>query len=181
MKNLLLAAALTLTAFSAQAADWTVGTITISDPFARASAGKAKAGGGFFTITNKGDADRLIAAKADVSAKTELHTHIHEGNVMKMREVEAIDVPANGEVMLKPGGLHVMFMQLKGPLKKGESFPLELTFEKAGKVTIEVPIAGVGAKMSHHMDHGDMKKDDPKHDHHGHGHKDHKKMDHSKN
>ena len=169
MKKFLLAAALTLTAFSAQADEWSVGSITISDPFARASAGRAKAGGGFFTITNKGEADRLIAASADVGAKTELHTHIHEGDVMKMRQVEAIDVPAGGEVALKPGGLHVMFMQLKAPLKKGESFPLELTFEKAGTVTIEVPIAGVGAKKAHGMDHGDMKKHD------------HKKMDHSKN
>lgn len=171
MKHFLLAAALTLTAASAQAADWSVGSITLSDPFARATAGKAKAGGGFFMITNKGDADRLIAAKADVSAVTELHTHIHEGNVMKMRQVEAIDIPAHGTVALKPGGFHVMFMQLKGPLKEGEHFPLELTFEKAGKVTIDMAIAGVGAKMAPNMSHGDM----------SHGDMGHSNMGHSKN
>ncbi len=166
MKKIFLAVALTFTSAHVQAADWSVGAITVSNPFARATAGKAKAGGGYFMISNKGEADRLIAAHADVSAATELHTHIHEGNVMKMRQVEAIDVPAHGEVALKPGGFHVMFMQLKGPLKKGESFPLELSFEKAGKVTIDVPIAGVGAKMTSGMDHSKMEHGDmKKHDH----------------
>ena len=61
---------------------------------------------------------------------TQLHTHIKDGEVMRMRQVEAIDVPAHGEVALKPGSYHVMFMKLKAPLKKGEKFPLELTFEK---------------------------------------------------
>lgn len=82
---------------------------------------------------------------------TQLHTHIKDGEVMRMRQVEAIDVPAHGEVALKPGSYHVMFMKLKAPLKKGEKFPLELTFEKAGKVTIEMPVAGVGAKMAPKM------------------------------
>ncbi|TLP44781.1 copper chaperone PCu(A)C [Cohaesibacter sp. CAU 1516] len=194
MKQLLLAATLILTAASAQAADWSVGSITVSDPFARATAGKAKAGGGFLMITNKGEADRLVAAHADVSATTELHTHIHEGNVMKMRQVEAIDVPANGEVALQPGGFHVMFMGLNGPLKKGETFPLELTFEKAGKVTVDVSIASIGAKtapdmdhskMDHsEMDHSTMDKADMKHDDMQQGDMekhDHGKMDHSKN
>lgn len=152
----------------ALAADVKVGDITVSDAFARATAGKAKAGGGFLKIKNAGAADRLISASSGVAARTELHTHIKDGDVMRMRKVEGIDVPANGEVALKPGGFHVMFMKLHGPLKKGEKFPLELTFEKAGKVTIDVNIGGVGAmkmdhsKMDHsHGDHahGDMKKD----------------------
>ncbi|WP_319410564.1 copper chaperone PCu(A)C [uncultured Cohaesibacter sp.] len=130
---------------AAQAEEWKVGSITISAPFARASAGMANAGGGFMQISNEGEADRLIAASADVGHMTELHTHIKEGDVMRMRAVEAIDVPANGAVALKPGSFHVMFMKLKEPLKEGESFPLELTFEHAGKVTIEMPVAGVGA------------------------------------
>nr|WP_321457650.1 copper chaperone PCu(A)C [uncultured Cohaesibacter sp.] len=143
--------ALGLSCIAAQAAEWKVGPITVSAPFARASAGMANAGGGFMQISNEGDADKLIAASADVGHVTELHTHIKDGDVMRMRAVEAIDVPAHGEVALKPGSYHVMFMKLKAPLKEGESFPLELTFEKAGKVTIEVPIAGVGAKSAPKM------------------------------
>ncbi|SNY92847.1 hypothetical protein SAMN04515647_3113 [Cohaesibacter sp. ES.047] len=158
MKKLLLAALLAATSVTvAQAADYELGTLTISNPFARASAGMASAGGGFFSIENAGEADRLIAAHADVGAVTELHTHIREGDVMKMRQVEAIEVPANGSVELKPGSYHVMFMKLKEPLKKGETFPLELTFEKAGKVTIDVEVAGIGAKMAPGMDHSKMK------------------------
>ena len=169
MKKYLVAGLFTLASICAvQAEEWSAGSITISDPFARASAGRATAGGGFFKITNSGEADRLVAASADVGAKTELHTHIREGDVMKMREVEAIDVPANGSVELKPGSFHVMFMKLKGPLTEGSSFPLELTFEKAGKLTIEVPVAKVGSKMAPEM----------KHDHSGH---DHGKMDKKKN
>ncbi|WP_373235644.1 copper chaperone PCu(A)C [Cohaesibacter celericrescens] len=166
MKTLFAAALIVAaSAFSAHAADWTVGSITVSDAFARATAGKASSGGSFLTIKNDGEADRLLAASADVGVKTELHTHIHEGDVMKMRQVDSIELPAKTTVALKPGGYHVMMMQLKAPLKKGESFPLELTFEKAGKLTVEVTIGGIGAKMSPEMDHSKM---------------DHSKMDKSK-
>nr|WP_319516541.1 copper chaperone PCu(A)C [uncultured Cohaesibacter sp.] len=152
MKKLIIGAmVMGLSCLAAEAAEWKVGDITVSAPFARASAGMANAGGGFMQITNEGDADRLIAASADVGKMTELHTHIKDGDVMRMRQVDAIDVPAHGEVALKPGSYHVMFMKLKAPLKKGETFPLELTFEKAGKVTIEVPVAGIGAKAAPKM------------------------------
>ena len=148
MKRAWLAAILGAVLISpATAADWTLGALTVSDPFARATAGRATAGGGFLTITNSGEEDRLIAAHSDVAGKTELHTHIMDGDVMKMRQVEAIDVPEKGKVEMKPGGFHVMFMQLKEPLKEGEVFPLELTFEKAGSVTIDMKVGSVGAKM----------------------------------
>ena len=153
-----------LVASPAVAGDAKLGDLSISGAFARATAGKAKAGGGFLMIKNAGEADRLVAASAAVSKKTELHTHIMDGDVMRMREVEGgIEVPANGMVALKPGSFHVMFMGLKAPLKKGEKFPLELTFEKAGKVTVDVDIAGVGAKMAPGMDHSKM--DHGKHEH----------------
>ncbi len=152
-------------------ADVMSGDLTISGAFARASAGKAKAGGAFMMIKNKGDADRLVSASSDVAARTELHTHIKDGDVMRMREVkDGIPVHAKGEVALKPGGYHVMFMKLHKPLKTGEKFPVELTFEKAGKVTVEIKVGKVGAmkamdhsKMDHSkMNHGDMKKGDMK-------------------
>lgn len=130
----------------AQAAD-----ITIKHPWARASAGMAKAGGAFMTIKNAGHAaDKLVAAKADISGKVELHTHIKDGDVMRMRQVPHIDVPAMGKAVLQPGGLHVMFMGLKNPLKEGSKFPLTLVFEKAGEMTVDVTVKGVGAMGAGH-------------------------------
>ncbi|MCW5698849.1 MAG: copper chaperone PCu(A)C [Rhodospirillales bacterium] len=149
-----------MSAGSALAADAAVGNIVVQGPWARASASMAKAGAAFMTIENKGSAlDRLVSASADVSDKVELHTHIKEGDVMKMRQVEAIDVPAGGTTELKPGGLHVMFMGLKHPLNEGESFPLTLSFEGAGEVTVDVVVKEAGAMGLGHG-HGNMNKGD---------------------
>lgn len=162
--RLMIAAAAILVALPAYAQEYRKGDIAIENPWARATAGRAANGAGFMKLVNSGSTDdRLIKAETGVAKKTELHTHMMEGDVMKMRPVPAIDLPAGQSVMLKPGGLHVMMMGLHDPLKQGESFPVTLTFEKAGTVTVDVPIQSVGAKSSGHMGgHGDMKK-------HGHG------------
>ena len=130
--------------------------VSVEAPFARATAGPAKNGAAFLTVKNAGaEADRLIAAKSPVADRVELHTHLHENGVMKMRQVDAIDVPASGEATLEPGGNHVMLMGLKAPLKEGETFPLTLVFEKAGEVTVDVMIGDVGAMQGHdHSGHG---------------------------
>ncbi|MCP5368718.1 MAG: copper chaperone PCu(A)C [Hyphomicrobiales bacterium] len=127
------------------------GSVTVSDAWARASAGPARAGAAFMMIMNKGEADKLVAAKADVGQTTELHTHIKEGDVMRMRRVDSVPVPAGGMAMLQPGGYHVMFMKLKAPLKEGSTFPLTLTFEKAGDVTVTVTVKAAGAMGGGHM------------------------------
>ena len=114
-------------------------------------AGQA-AGGGFVKITGGADADRLLGGSGGVSKTVELHTMQMEGDVMRMREVPGIDVPAGQVVELKPGGLHLMFMGLKQPLKAGESFPLTLRFEKAGEVKVDVKISAqppAGAAAGH--------------------------------
>ncbi|WP_299444238.1 copper chaperone PCu(A)C [uncultured Rhodospira sp.] len=129
----------------AMAAEVTAGSLTIADPWARASAGMARAGAAFMTITNTGDSDRLVSATANVSDVVELHTHIKDGDVMRMRKVEAIDVPAGETTMLQPGGLHVMFIGLHDPLQEGETFPVTLTFEQAGDVDVDVIVKSVGA------------------------------------
>lgn len=129
-----------------------VGDITVTDPWARASAGHARAGAAFMVLDNTGADDKLIKADADVSEKVELHTHINDDGVMRMREVPFIAVP-DGTTDLKPGGLHVMFIGLKAPLEEGSSFPLTLTFEEAGDVTVDVTVKGPGA-MGHGMSHG---------------------------
>ncbi|PLX37353.1 MAG: hypothetical protein C0605_07620 [Hyphomicrobiales bacterium] len=126
------------------------GAITVNDGWARASIGKARAGIAYLTVQNGGDsADRLIDAAGDVAHKVELHTHIMKDDVMMMRQVESIEVPAGGKAELKPGSYHVMLIGLKAPLKEGESFPLTLTFEKAGPVRIMIHIqktASMGMK-----------------------------------
>ena len=117
------------------------GDITVDDPFARASAGAVKVGAVFMTLKNSGPAaDALVAVESPVAARAELHTHIEEGDIIRMRPVEAIDVPPGEAVSLRPGGQHVMLIDLRQPLKQGEVFPLTLTLANAGKMTIEVPV-----------------------------------------
>src|SRR5690606_10830983 len=87
-----------------------------------------------------------------VAETAELHTHIKDGEVMRMRPVEAIEVPAGGSVTLKPGGDHVMLMSLRAPLKEGETFPLTLIFEHRGSREVDVTVKSVGA--TGHESHG---------------------------
>jgi copper(I)-binding protein len=95
-------------------------------------------------ITSNGGADQLISASAPVSNDVQLHTMKMDGNVMQMREVKQIEVPANGAVELKPGGLHLMFMNIKAPLKAGEMVPVKLKFAKAGEVEVKMPVNAPG-------------------------------------
>ncbi len=133
------------------------GAIKVDKPFARATAPGAAVGGGYAAIVNGGaSADRLVAASSPVSARMELHEMAMENNIMRMREVKGMDVPAGGRLELKPGGYHLMFMELKQPLKQGDKVPVTLTFEKAGEVKVEFAVEGMAAGA--HKGHGDMKK-----------------------
>lgn len=129
--------------------EYRIGQLKIENPYARATVPGQKAAGGFMKIENKGTADQLIAASSPVAGEMQLHTMTMDGNVMKMREVKAIDVPANGTVELKPGGLHLMFMDIKSPLKAGEAVPVKLKFQKAGEVEIKVPVREISAGSGH--------------------------------
>jgi len=142
-------------ALPAQAHDMTtVGDITVAKAWSRASAGPAKTGAAFMAITSKGGADRLIGVATAAAGRAELHTHLMEAGIMKMRQVPAIDIPAGGMVMLQPGGLHVMLFNLAQPFKEGDHYMLTLTFEKAGKADVMVMVGGAGAMRG--MDHGAM-------------------------
>ncbi|ADZ71724.1 copper chaperone PCu(A)C [Polymorphum gilvum] len=158
-KSLMAAAILSLTSALALAGETTLGDLVIKDPWTRATPPNAMAGGGFLTITNTGGADdTLVSAASPVAGRVELHEMAVVDGVMKMREMQGgIPVPAGQTVALEPGGLHVMFMDLKEPLTEGGMAAVTLTFEKAGSVDIEMPIAKIGAKG---MDQGG----------HGHGH-----------
>ena len=150
-----LLAALVVAAASAavHAHGYKIGAIDIGHPYARATAPGQPTGGGFLKLTNKGDADRLLSAAADVSTAVELHVMKMEGDVMRMRQVDAIDVPAGQTVELRPGGLHIMFVGLKAPLKAGERFPMTLRFEKAGEVAVEVVVEKAAAQPAAHHQH----------------------------
>ncbi|MCU0895641.1 MAG: copper chaperone PCu(A)C [Rhodospirillales bacterium] len=144
----LIASLACLVAAAPAAAGDTVGEITINEPWARATVG-AGAGAAFLGIDNAGAApDRLVGASSPVSKVTELHTHIRDGEVMRMREVDAIDIPAKATTTLQPGGLHIMLTQLAEPLAAGGSFPLTLRFAGAGEVTVTVQVKDVAA-MGH--------------------------------
>jgi len=148
--NFLLAAvAATFIALPALAGD----AITIRDPYARAASPSAKAGAAFMTIMNAGNSeDRLIEASSDAADRVELHTHIEDAEgVMRMVEVEdGFEVPAGSMTELKRGGLHVMMMGLTQPFLQGESIELTLTFQKAGAITLTVPIDNDRMDMGAH-------------------------------
>ena len=123
---------------------------SIRVPWARASRGKTSAV--YFSLVGEGNrSDRLIAAACEIARHTEIHTHIEENGVFRMRKVDGVDVPAGRTVEFRPGGYHLMLMGLRKPLEKGELFDLDLVFEKAGKRTARVVVQAAGAmKGDHH-------------------------------
>ena len=126
--------------------------IVIDHPWARATPAGAKTGAAYMTLINNGSSgDRLLAAKTPVADAVQFHSVSEENGVSRMREMRAVEVPPGGKVAFSPGSMHIMVVGLKQPLKEGQTFPLSLTFEKAGKVEVTVSIAKVGA-----MQHGDM-------------------------
>ena len=116
----------------------------IEKPWARATAPGAKVAGGYMLIRNQGAADKLVSASSPAAAKVELHVHINDNGVMKMRQVPGYEVPAKANLELKPGGAHLMFMDIKRPFKEGERVPVKLTFERAGEVSAEFHVGRLG-------------------------------------
>lgn len=129
-------------------------SITVLHPWARATPPGAKTGAAYFEIAASKEAgDKLIGAEAAVAGRIEIHTHEKAGDVMKMRQIEALPVTAGSSVLLGPAGHHLMLMDLKKPLVEGELVEITLRFEKAGLLPIEATIEPVGAKGPHGMDH----------------------------
>ena len=122
--------------------------IQIEKPWARATAPGAKVAGGYMLIRNAAAVDRLLSASSPAAAKVELHVHVNDNGVMRMREVPAYDVPPKGAFELKPGGAHLMFMDIKRPFKEGDKLPVKLRFEKAGEVSAEFQVGGMGASAA---------------------------------
>lgn len=145
------AAALALTALPSFASDFTSDSLEITGAYSRATPASAMAGVAFMTIRSKGPADRLVSYTTEACERPELHTHIKDSEgVMRMRQVEAIEIPAGGEAVLQPGGLHLMCIGLNGPLTEGEEVTATLVFEKAGEVTLSWPVKDAGAMPMTH-------------------------------
>jgi periplasmic copper chaperone A len=123
--------------------------LEVSNAWARATPAKAENGVAYVTIRSP-TADRLLSAASPVAKKVELHSMEMAGMVMKMRPMSSLDIPAGQPVTLKPGGEHIMLTGLNGPLREGQSFPLTLTFEKAGarEVTVAVEKSGAAGPAS---------------------------------
>ncbi len=134
-----------LAATTAFAQDAKIGAITIDHPWARATPGAVKNSAAFMTFDNKGAADKLISVTGTIAKEIQIHSMITEAGVMKMREITALDIPANGKAELKPGGFHVMLIGIPDGLKEGTKFPLKLKFERAGEVTVQVTAEKPGA------------------------------------
>ena len=130
--------------------------LVIEDAWARASIGAAQTGAIFMTLRNPaGQPQKVIAAKSRIAQRAELHEHQMDGSVMRMREVDALEVPPGGSLMLQPGGYHIMLFGLKQPLREGGSFGFTLILEGGQRLTATgkvMPPDHMGDHMGGHMD-----------------------------
>ena len=109
--------------------------VTVTDAWTRATAPGAKIAAGYMTIRNAGKTpDKLVSASSPAAEKVEPHITVKEGDIFRMREVKGYDIPAGGSFELKPGGAHLMLINVRAPLKEGDKVPLTLRFERAGEV-----------------------------------------------
>jgi periplasmic copper chaperone A len=116
------------------------------EAWARATPPGASVGAAYLIVRNKGDRDdRLVSASGEVAQSVEPHETVEENGVARMRPLEAASIPAGEMLVMRPGGAHLMLMGLAAPLKEGSTFPLTLSFERAGTMTVEVHVAPLGA------------------------------------
>ena len=127
------------------------GDLQIRHPWSRATAPGAKVAVGYMEIRNNGrQPDRLVAASTEVAQRVEMHITQRDGEVMRMRQVKAFEIPARERFTLAPVGPHLMLVDIVRPLKKGERIPVTLRFERAGELRIELEVQELG---SHHGRH----------------------------
>lgn len=148
MKRFAVAAvALLLATGYASAEDKTVGSLTLSDSWARAA--KTQTSAAYVVIHNKGTTqDRLIGASSPAAERVELHTTEMQGDIARMKKLDAVEVPPAQKAEFKPGGLHIMLIGVKRPLEEGQSIKITLQFEKAGNVELDVAVRK-GPPMAH--------------------------------
>lgn len=163
MKFVFAAFALTILAGSpAFAAGSAADSVTVNDPYVRLLPAGQNVTGAFMVFKNAGDKDhKVVKADNPISEVTELHTHVNEGGMMKMRPVKDIEIKAKGEAVLQPGSLHIMLINLKKTLKEGDSVPITITFEDGSSKKFDATVrkiqAATSAPMQMGRDHGSMK------------------------
>lgn len=149
--SLLVAVALTLVGAGslirdALAHEYKAGALVIGHPWARATLPGAKVGGGYLSITNNGSVpDRLTGFSSSIADRGEMHEMSTSGGVMRMREIKGLEIKPGETVAFKPGGNHLMFMDIKEPLVEGKPVKVTLTFERAGAVEVEFVVDKAGA------------------------------------
>jgi copper(I)-binding protein len=123
-------------------------TVAVEQPWARATPAGAKTGAAYATLINNGSsADSLLGATTPIAEKVQFHKETEDNGISRMRELRTVGLGPQQKVVFKPGDMHIMLVGLKQPLKQGETFPLTLNFEKAGKIDVKVSVAGVGARQ----------------------------------
>jgi copper(I)-binding protein len=151
--GILAIAMLLIVAGAAVAHEYTGKGVTVTHPWARATPGGATIGSAYLEVkAERGKGDRLIGARSPAAGTVELHNHIMEGGIAKMRRVDAIAVPGGKSVVLRPSGYHLMLTDLKAPLKEGDLVKITLVFEKAGAIDLEATVEPVGATGPHGFD-----------------------------
>ena len=153
--TLALCVAVVLSAAAASADDYTAGSLTIEQPWSRATPHGASVAAGYLVIANKGpNADRLIAVSVEIAGRAEIHEMKMEQGIAKMRPLErGLEIKPGASAKLEPGGYHLMFKNLKRPLKAGDRFKGTLVFEKAGSVEVEFAVQAMGAMPGHTKSH----------------------------
>ena len=140
-----------LLAFPALAHNHEKGDIEVRHPWSRATPPGAKVAVGYMEIRNRGrQPDRLVSASTPLAQRVEMHVTERDGEVMKMRQVQSFEIPARERYALRPGGSHLMLVDIARPLKAGERFPMRLVFERAGEMDIELEVQEQGARRPHH-------------------------------
>ena len=136
----------TLAATLALAPGASASNVMVTKAYARASATPtAEAGAAYVSLMAHGEADRLLVVSSPAAKMAALHKTVEEDGVMKMEHVDALEIPANGMLEMKPGGYHIMLMGLAQPLKEGDEIEITLSFEKAGEVKVKARVGGVAA------------------------------------
>jgi len=124
----------------------TIAKLTVVQAWARATPPGITIGGAYFTINNSGDADTLLGIESPVCDHADLHLMSMNAGMMQMRPLKSAPVPAHSQVRFEPEHMHVMLNDLHRPLREGEEFPMTLTFQRAGRVSTNVHVIGIGAE-----------------------------------
>lgn len=134
--------------------------VDVTNAYARATAPGQPNSAVFMQLSNQGDATSLVSASSSAAKVVELHTHTHDQGVMRMRRIDAIELPAEGQVELAPGGLHIMLIGLEAPLQVGKQIEMTLEFADGTSEQLNVPVEqvmpagmGHGKPMAHGKQH----------------------------